>query len=313
MGKGSFRFEMVERQPLNRDRRRFRAVGMVFALLSPALIAGTYSFSSIALKELNPRSFTTYWMLTAGGYALLAGLLQRSLVFPKARSAQLGMVAVGLLEVISAACFFTAISLTHQTSVVSFLGQFGIVSSFALSVLVLKEPVSWQALAGMALVIAGTLVLSYSSGPVGWILLLLMFASTTAIAIQLVISKLAIAHTTPTMLLVVRNFLTACGVFILLPMPFQNPSPLVWKTILVGALLGPFSGFLMRFMAVERIEAWVVALFAVTLPLFVSIYDLLFFGQRLQGWQIVAGLLILIGALAVTRATMQSGGDWSLV
>lgn len=284
-----------------------RAIGPTLAILSAAFLGGTFLFSKIALREINTRSFLVFWMLIGAAYAALACVLRRQITLPHNWLTRLGLLSLGLLEIVISYSFFTAIRLAPQPAVVAFLTQLSTVFSTALSVLVLRERVTPQAGVGAFLAIVGSLMLSYASGSLGWILTLLVGVATIMSAVSLLLGKIMVQHSDPLVMLVARNLVTAVGAFLVLPGALQIPSLNLWAVLAAGAFVGPFCGFLFRYMALARIDAWRVAVFATTVPLFVSIYDWLFLGNLLTPAQIVAGLLVLSGALLVTKRSVGAG------
>lgn len=278
-----------------------------FGILSAAFLGATYLFSKVALREMNTRSFLVFWMLIGGVYAALTCVLRRHGILAHGGFTWLGLLGLGLLEIVTSYAFFTAIRLAPQPAVVAFLAQFSIVFSLVLSVLVLKEHLTAKPAFGALLVIIGNLALSYASGPIGWVLVVLMGIATVTLAISLLLSKIVVQHSDPLLMLVFRNLVTAVGAFLVLPGPLQFPALNLWVILATGAFFGPFCGFLFRYMALARIDAWMVAVFAMTVPLFVSTYDWLFLGNLLTPPQILAGFLVLSGALLVSKTSLGTG------
>jgi drug/metabolite transporter (DMT)-like permease len=277
------------------------ATGVMFAILSPVFLGGTFLFSKIALNELNTRSFLLFWMLTGGIYTGLACIYKRDVTIPKKWLLRIGLIGLGLVEILISSTLFTAVKLAPQPSVVAFLAQFSMVLTVILSVLILKERIRSGAIAGIILLIIGVIILSYTSGAIGWNLLSLVAFSTTGLAVAVLLSKILVQHSSPLIMLMFRNLITAFGGFLVLPGELQFPSMQVWLALAAGALVGPFCGFLFRYLALEQADAWVVATCAMTVPLFVSCYEWIFLGNPLTPSQLFAGLIILSGSFLVAK------------
>jgi len=153
--------------------------------------------------------------------------------------------------------------------------------------------------------LVGGLYLSYTSGGVGWILLLITFVMSIAFAASLIAAKRVTRESNPIMMLISRNFVTSLGTFMILPGPFNFPSINAWGLIIIGAFLGPFCGFLFLYMALDRIDAWIVSILTMTQAIFVTIYDWLFLGRTLTTVQLLAGILVLFGAYIIIKSSLK--------
>lgn len=284
---------------------RHIVLGVVYAILSSACIGFTYLFSKVILATINTRSFITFWMLVSGVYVTVLGGMKRQVVLPKKNSARLGLISLGFIEIVGASCLFFAISMAPKPAVVSFLARFHIVIALFFSVFILKERMELIAVGGIGLMLVGGLYLSYTSGGVGWILLLITFVMSIAFAASLIVAKRVTRESNPFTMLISRNFITSLGTFIILPGPFIFPSLDTWELIVIGAFLGPFCGFLFLYMALDRIDAWIVSILTMTQAIFVTIYDWLFLGRTLTTVQLLAGILVLFGAYIIIKSSLK--------
>jgi drug/metabolite transporter (DMT)-like permease len=293
---------MLERMRNQLTSRRY-VLGIVYAILSSACIGFTYLFSKVILSTINTRSFITLWMLVGGIYVTVLGGMKKQIDLPKKKSALLGLLSLGLFEIVGASCFFTAIDLTSKPAVVSFLARFHIIFALFFSVLILKERMELIAVGGAGLMLAGGLYLSYTSGSIGWTLLILTFVMSIAFAGSLIAGKWVTKESNPMMMLISRNFVASLGTFIILPGPFNFPSLHTLGLVAIGAFLGPFCGFLLIYMALDRIDAWLVSILTITQAIFVTIYDWVFLGRTLTLVQILAGILVLFGASIIISSS----------
>jgi drug/metabolite transporter (DMT)-like permease len=282
------------------------AVGILFAILGSALIGCTYLFSKVALATINTRTFIPLWMLTGGIYVAIAGALKGQITIPPSNFTRLGLVSLGIFEILGASSFFTAITMAPQPAIVAFLARFSVPIALILSLLILKERLKPNAVGGVILIIVGSLFLTYKSGSVGWVLLLLAGALSISGAASLIVGKKVVKQSNPFMMLITRNMVTALGVVLILPGSIQLPPLEIFGVILLGALFGPCCGFLCLYMALDRIDAWLVSVFMMTQPLFVSIYDWVFLGDALSPAQLVIGFMILFGGYLVIKSTVGS-------
>lgn len=296
--------ELTKRMGIQSANRHF-VLGVVFAILSSACIGFTFLFSKVLLSTINTRSFISLWMLVSGIYVTILGGTKRIVVLPRKNSGRLGLISLGLFEIVGSSCVFTAIKLAPKPAVVSFLARFNVLFALLFSVFFLKERIELIAMGGVGLMLTGGLYLSYTSGDVGWILFLLILSMSIVFAASLIVAKRVTKVSNPVTMLITRNLIASLGTFIFLPGPFILPSVNGWGLLIIGAFIGPFCGFLFLYMALDRIDAWLVSILTMTQSIFVTIYDWLFLDRTLTTVQLLAGILVLFGAYIIIKSSLR--------
>ncbi len=279
-----------------------RLAGILLALASAAAQGFTFLFSKVALGELNTRTFVFFWMFSAGLYATVGSLPHRHHTRSLNRYAWFLLIVTGLFNVISSYFFFTAINLSPQPALVSFLGQLTIIPSIAVSVLVLKEKITRSAAFGIFVLLTGTVFLTYVSGAIGWQLLALAAAFSLVNGLQLLTNKLAAATVRPVVIVAARAWISSIGAFIFFTGALGLPSADTWLVLAAGAFFGPFLSFVLFYSALHKVEAWIVASLSTAVPLFAAIYDAVLLGRPMTTLELLAGLLVVLGAFQISSA-----------
>jgi drug/metabolite transporter (DMT)-like permease len=277
-----------------------RLTGIILTFASTAFLGFTFLFSKIALDELNTRSFVFFWMLHAALYATVGTVPLRQHTRSLNRRAWTLLILTGIANLISSYFFFTAIDISPQPALVSFLAQLIIIPSLAVSLFILKEKIAPRAYLGIMILVTGALLLTYVSGPLGWQLLALVVVFSLANGFQLLLNKLAVAFVEPIVIVAVRAWISSLGAFVFFSGIFGLPSTATWLVLATGAFFGPFLSFVLRYFALRNAEAWIVASLSTTLPLFVAVYDALILGKSMSINELFAGALVIIGALQIS-------------
>jgi uncharacterized membrane protein len=122
------------------------------------------------------------------------------------------------------------------------------------------------------------------------------------VSIRTLLGKAAVQYVEPAVLVAVSR-LIACLFALLYAIAFgvlQLPSSANLFIIIIGALLGPFLGFMFLYKALSFSEVSRVSALRTSFPFFVALYSFLLFRtipsprQMLGGGIIVAGILVLI-------------------
>ena len=133
---------------------------IVYALLSAVFAAFTSILAKIGIENINSNLATAIrtvvvlvlaWAMVfiTGAQAGIREISRRSLLF---------LVLSGLATGLSWLCYYKAVQM-GEVSKVAPIDKFSIVLTLVLAFLILKEPITWKALVGGALITAGTFVL----------------------------------------------------------------------------------------------------------------------------------------------------------
>ena len=133
---------------------------IVYALLSAVFAAFTSILAKIGIENINSNLATAIrtvvvlvlaWAMVfiTGAQSGIREISRRSLLF---------LVLSGLATGLSWLCYYKAVQM-GEVSKVAPIDKFSIVLTLVLAFLILKEPITWNALVGGALITAGTFVL----------------------------------------------------------------------------------------------------------------------------------------------------------
>ena len=133
---------------------------IVYALLSAGFAAFTSILAKIGIENINSNLATAIrtvvvlvlaWAMVfiTGAQSGIREISRRSLLF---------LVLSGLATGLSWLCYYKAVQM-GEVSKVAPINKFSIVLTLVLAFLILKEPITWKALVGGALITAGTFVL----------------------------------------------------------------------------------------------------------------------------------------------------------
>lgn len=177
-----------------------------------------------------------------------------------------------------------------------------------LAMLFLKEKMSWKQVAGIALLIVGSLLVIVRdlSGPIqiqGGQGDLLVLLAALGLGFSYIPSKRLADQGDPLQIIILRLFV---GSVLILPfLPFQTSILLVPLTaslviVLIIYILSSFGmGYLFQQLGLSLLQAWESAALMQTLPLFGTVFALLILHETLTPLQVIGGCVILLGGFLV--------------
>jgi transporter family protein len=290
-------------------RRRLpsRSLGYGLALLSTILVATTFVISKTALKVINPESFSVVWYGAAGIYAALygrrSGAVSGTAVL---RQRWRPLLALGLANAVSALLWFSEIQMADP-ALVSFFGSMSTLFAVLLGVVVLGERLSWREWGSAAVILAGTLLITYRADRIVLLVFIMAAGQTFLRASCNVIAKHTVSGVSPLTLTMARagstSFITL--VYALLVGRWQWPPPDTLALIVAGALGGPFFSYVLLYRALVLIDVSKASLIEANRPLFVLFYSLILFGSLPQPHQIAGGLLSIGGVVILLFARQK--------
>lgn len=278
--------------------------GPAYAVLSAMAIAVAPLATKQALGTVNPETFSLLWSLlafmSASTYAASKGGFNS---FQRFRQCWQFVVGIGVLAAASVLVFSMAVRLADPT-LVSFFTRLEAIFTILLGMLVFKEHLNRLELLGAITMISGALIMIYRAGEIVLFAFVLALIVALFTAISTLLAKVAVRYLEPVVLVAVSR-LFACLLTLVYAIAFgvlqlpPGPSLLI---ILIGALFGPFLGFMFLYKALSFSEVSRVSAFRTSFPFFVALYSFLLFHtvpgprQMLGGGIIIAGILVLISA-----------------
>ena len=286
--------------------------GYLFVLVSVLAMANVYIFSKAALKEINIVLFGFYWFAFALFYNVIFLFYTKRYKQIKQlnKSNIFILLVIGVLEVLGTISFFSAINAMSNPAIVSFLANMAPVLITIFGVVILKERFIKIEILGILLTIGGAMVISFNPGfEVASDFFkgaILIFISNLIYATSTIISKKNIQKINPALLslnrVVFLFIVSAVGVVITGQSLIVSVD--VIKYISLGSLLGPFLAALAGYTAIKYIEASRSAVVGSSKSLFVLLTSYLYFGHLPQYYQLIGGLLTVVGVLLISTGKL---------
>jgi len=281
--------------------------GYILALIATLAMSNVYIFSKAAMKEVGLIQFGFYWF----GFAILWNLIY---ALPQKKYSNLSklkprdfsfLFVIGFMELAGTTFFFLAINTIENPTIVSFLANMTPVFVTILGIIFLKKNFNKVELIGFVLTLLGAFIISYQRGGdfseifirgTGLVLL-----SSLIFSIAFVLAKKSIVTIDAPILTI--NRVLFLFIFSALLMFARDVSlSISWKglyNIILGSLLGPFLAALSQYSAIKYLEASRTSIIQSSKGLFVLIGSLIYFGIFPYTYQIIGGLLAILGVIFV--------------
>lgn len=289
--------------------------GYAFALVATLAMANVYVFSKAALVELNLFQFGFFWFGLAIVwnviYAIPAGKVKVAREL-KARQIKL-LLLLGAIEVVGTSLFFISIETSDNPAIMSFLQNMTPLFVILMGVTILSEKFTLLQVAGMLITLLGAIITSFSGSikdtgffvpGTGY-----MIASTFFIAVGLIISRKYIKKLDPGLLSLNRSlylFILAAILMIVNKESFIISNKALFN-VAIGSLVGPFLTAISNYSAIKYIEASKSSIVQSSKGLFVTIGAWVYFSTIPHAYQLVGGIVTIIGVVVLISARDHTG------
>jgi len=223
------------------------------------------------------------------------------------------LAIIGLLEIAATTSFFYSISIIENPSVTAFLGNMSPIFVTILGVSFLKERYNYIEIIGILLTLSGALIISYQGqSSLSGVFLKgteYVVLSSLLFSISNVIIKKNIIKLPPAILGLNRTFFLLVFSFIMMLIfskSFVIPQSAIIN-ITIGSILGPFLTVIAGYIAYKYIEASRSSILGSTKSLFVLLGAYLYFNIFPQGFQIIGGLITIVGILLISFGKLMLG------
>ncbi|OFY54399.1 MAG: hypothetical protein A2X22_09810 [Bacteroidetes bacterium GWF2_49_14] len=289
--------------------------GYAWILLATVTGSTVYVFSKAALNEVSLFQFGFWWFSMAIGWNLLytlgSGESRKKQTLPFSTFKVL--LLLGLVETLATGTFYTAIQVSANPSIPSFLRNMEYIFITLLGVILLKERFRGLEIAGVALTITGAFVISYHRGGTLSSYLTgssgLMLLCTSIYAIRTILAKKFIHRITPATMAINRAvwlFLLAAILLVSFGESIRIPNSAMLN-IAVGSFLGPLLTSIGQYSALKYIEASRAAIIQSSTALFTVLGVFLYFGKLPMGYQFVGGLITIGGVMMLLKGKKNKG------
>lgn len=282
--------------------------GYIWAFIGILAVSNVYIFSKAALLEVHITQFGFYWFAFGLLWNLIYAIKSCKLsTFRNLHKKQFWiLILVGILEVVGTTSFFYGIQTLENPSVAAFLANMSPVFVTILGIAVLKERFNYFELAGMLLTVGGAFIISYhGQGSIKELFIpgteYIIFSSFI-FAFTTIIIKRNIVSLPPALLSlnrVIYLLIFSTIMIFVFDQSFQiSNSALV--NISIGSVLGPFLTVFAAYNALKYIEASRQSILGSTKGIFVLLGAYIYFNSIPYGYQIIGGIISIIGVLLVT-------------
>jgi drug/metabolite transporter (DMT)-like permease len=287
--------------------------GYFFAALSALAVSNVYIFSKAALRETDLFVFGFFWFLSAFVYNLVYTISTRKFnhYFTYTNRQKLVLLVIGLIETMAAFTFFKGVSVIENPTIVSFLDTCTPLFTTILGIIFLRDRFNKIELSGMALAIAGAVLISYSGtfNLSGLFIYGSHFAILAAIfaSIGITVAKSQIKAYDPAILSFNRTIYLVALFFVLL-LVYKKPFSITTQSFIfaaIGSFAGPFLGAILQYNAFKYIEASKTMIIQSTRSFIVLIVSLLFFGLFPLYHQLLGGLMAITGVIIIALGSTR--------
>lgn len=292
-----------------------RSKGYLFAFIATIAMGNVYIFSKAALNELSIYQFGFFWfgMAIVWNVAFWIQSGRFKLVKHLSRRDHKVLLAHGVLEVIGTTLFFVAIKTATYPAIMSFLQNLVPLFVIIMGVSMLGERFTGIQVGGVIITMLGAVVTCFTGNVAesgffvagtGY-----MIGSTIILAATTIISKRFIKNIDPAIFALNRSlylFLLAVILMFTRGESFSISGSAFFSTML-GSLLGPFLTSLSTYTALKYIDASKSTIVQSSKGLFVTLGAWIYFNSIPEGFQIIGGLLTIIGIVVLITAREHSG------
>ncbi len=282
--------------------------GYILVFVSVLAMANVYIFSKASLNIVHLSQFGVYWF----GFGLMYNLFfnrknfKLSILKPVIRKHTYLIMIIGLLEVLGTGSFFLALKTMTNPALVSFFANATPVFVTILGVTVLKERFNIIEILGIGIAITGSFIIVYNPGleirADFYKSLILIVFSGISFSVSTILSKNNIKKIPPSVLSINRVLFLFSASLILLFLSgnsFIIPKE-AFLYLSVGSFLGPFLAAFTGYSSLKYIEASRSSVIGSSKALFVLLTSYLYFNMIPTNYQILGGLISILGIIVLT-------------
>jgi len=287
-----------------------RNKGYLFALGASFALANSFVFSKAALMEIQMVQFGVVWF----GMGLVWNsiyIIYRKRKFSTIRGKGLWVnIVIAILEALATGLFYIAINKMENPAIVSFIGNIGPIFVTILGITLLKERFNRIEIAGILVALGGLFLINYNpsftwknmflEGTV-YVVLASFFFSIAAI-----IARKYNKYIEGSELSFVRVLLLFVS-FVILFLFSSSDLEISSRALInmsIGSVLETLITIVLAYEAFKYIEATRNSLVLSTRSLFALLSAYLYFHIFPETFQVIGGLLTIIGVIAITSGQM---------
>jgi len=281
--------------------------GYLLAFLSVIAVSNVYIFSKAALNEISLAQFGTYWFGFGLIWIILYGIKNKSFRHLRSfdKSKYTILITLGLIEIVATTFFFKAIHTIPNPAITSFLNNISPVFVLTLSFLVLRERLNKLEIMGVILALSGGFIIGYKGGfDIRHMFIdgtQYVIMASSMFAISSVISKKNIVSLSP--VLIALNRTLFLFLFSLIALIYQNDTFYIpasaFTSTFIGSVLGPFLTVITGLQALKYIDLSKKSMISSMKSLFILVGAYLYFDTFPKTFELLGGLLSIMGVLLI--------------
>jgi len=290
-----------------------RRKGLFLAFVATLALASVYIFSKKALNSVHLFQFGFYWFLVALILNFIFIKITGKKINLKKYTSKdyIAIIVNALLETVGTILFFSAINITENPAVVSFLVNLAPVFTLILAYFLLHERLQTGEYIGITFTLIGVLIINYNPETSFADLLsrttIYITISSLMYAFAGIIAKKNIHKIEPVVLSVARIVS-----LLLVSLFFMIKEGLTFKIgldsfafIAAGSFMGPFLAILASYYSFKHIEISLTNIIMSTKSVLVVAASFIFLQAVLHGNQLIGGALTIAGIIAISVANRK--------
>ncbi|MCF8218871.1 MAG: DMT family transporter [Bacteroidales bacterium] len=285
-----------------------RGKGYLLTLVATLAMSNVYIFSKAALNDLHLAQFGFYWFGMAVVWNFIYGLFscRYKHIWKTTTKSWITLGIIAVLEILATTFMFSAIQIMENPAFVSFISNVSPFFVTLLGIIFLKETFNKMEIPGIILALGGAFLVSYKPGTSLSDLFIpgssYAFLSAFFVAVSMIVAKISTRDVHPLLISLNRVVYLFIYAFIMM-LVFQQPFAIGLKPLgnmFIGSLLGPFLTAFVGYAALKYIEASRASLIRSTKSIFVLIGAYFMFQQVPALYQVIGGIISLIGVMLLT-------------
>lgn len=286
---------------------RHQTNGYLYALGASLALAASFVFSKSALNHLSMLQFGLLWFSMGVIWNGIWFLVKRDHRNVRGNAlAKTGVaLVIAVLEGAATGLFYLAIKAMENPAVVSFIGNIGPVFVTLMGILLLKERFRSSQVIGIVITIIGIFVINFREGGFAGFVdpgSIYVISAAFLFSLATIVGRRMHHLLVPGYMSLIRSFLLAL-VMALLFFPASELAPIsmnIWKDLALGSLLETLIVIVFAYQALKLIEATKTSLLISTKGVWTLLLAWIFLGVFPTGFQLVGGLLTLVGVWLIT-------------
>ena len=289
--------------------RRNQPSGVFYAFGAALALASSFVFSKSVLNHISMIHFGVLWfslgVIWNGSWFLLRREYRN---LPGSFGKKTGVaLTIAIFEGLGTGLFYLAINAMENPAVVSFIGNIGPVFVTLMGITLLRERFRHSQLAGIAITLMGIFVINYRQGGFAGFTdpgAIYVISASFFFSLATISGRKYRKYLNPGYMSLIRSFLMAMVMGILF---FRQSggglfdiSGTIWRDLLLGSLLETMIVIVFAYQALKMIEATKTSLIISSKGVWALALAWIFLGVFPTGFQLVGGILTLIGVGLIT-------------